>query len=236
MRMMIDEEKRIELGNYIKNIMLEKSVGFNQLSLKSKINIKPLNEILYGRQQKINPFYLQKIALALRIDYRDLYRIVGYLDEEACDKSLESNVKRIITAANAKTIEIPVYGRASAGNGYINLGEVIRTTTIAILNDERIPEDIFSVEVHGDSMYPTFLEGDLVVVDPICDLFINNRVYVVSYNDETFIKRVVDHGKYIQLISDNPDKVRYSDIIISKDEEGASFKCNGKVIRLERKF
>lgn len=41
MRMIIDEIKRVELENYI----------------KSKINTKSLNEILYGCQQK-NPFYL----------------------------------------------------------------------------------------------------------------------------------------------------------------------------------
>lgn len=104
------------------------------------------------------------------------------------------------------------------------------------MNGDKVPEKSFSVEVYGDSMYPTFLEGDLVIVDPNCDTFMSNRVYVVTYNDETFIKRVVDHGRFLQLISDNSDKEKYADIIIVKDEEGASFKCNGKVIRLERKF
>lgn len=236
MRMVIDEEKRAELGNYIKKIMLEKEVGFNQLSLKSKINIKPLNEILYGRQQKINPFYLQKIALALRIDYRELYKIVSYLEDESTDKSLESNVKSGVSHDDIKILKIPVYGRASAGNGYINLGNVIKTFTISIPKEEEMPENLFSVEVYGESMYPAFLERDLVIVDPECNSFISNRVYVVTYNDETFIKRVVDHGKYIQLISDNSDKVKYRDIIISKDEEKESFKCNGRIIRLERKL
>lgn len=78
----IPEESRKKLGEYLEKIRSDKKVGFNQLALKSNINVKSLNEILYGKSKRTNPFYLQRIALALRIDYKELYKIIGYLSEE----------------------------------------------------------------------------------------------------------------------------------------------------------
>lgn len=78
----IPEEKRKKLGDYIENLKLENKFGFNQLALKSGINVRSLNEILYGKGKRINPFSLQRLGLALRIDYKDLYKIVGYLSED----------------------------------------------------------------------------------------------------------------------------------------------------------
>lgn len=83
----IPEESRKKLGEYLEKVRLDKKIGFNQLALKSNINVKSLNEILYGKSKRTNPFYLQRIALALRIDYKELYRIVGYLIEEDFDEN-----------------------------------------------------------------------------------------------------------------------------------------------------
>lgn len=226
----ISIEKITELRNYILELMKEKDLGFNQLKIKANLNSKALTDILYSdSKERISPFYLQKLAYALKIDYKVLYKIVGYLDEKDFDKNSQLKMNEI------KYLELPVYGKASAGNGYINLETTIRKEKIILLPNEEMPENIFMVEVHGNSMFPTLIEGDLVVVDPKCETIKNNELYVVSYKEETYIKRVVDNKGYIQLISDNSDRVKYPDIIIMKDEL-ESFICNGVVIEAKRKF
>lgn len=82
----ISEERRKKLGSYIEKIKNDRNLGFNQLAIKSKVNVRALNEILYGKSKKANPFYLQRIAEALKIDYKELYRIVGYLSEDDFEK------------------------------------------------------------------------------------------------------------------------------------------------------
>lgn len=78
----IPEISRKELGDYIEKIRKENSFGFNQLSIKSGLNARTLNEILNGKSKRTNPYHLQKLGSALRIDYKELYKIVGYLFEE----------------------------------------------------------------------------------------------------------------------------------------------------------
>lgn len=174
---------------------------------------------------------MKKVAKGLNIKYRELYKIVGYLDDEFN----ESNVKNITQLNSNQSIETPVYGKASAGSGYINLETLIRKEKLPITPNENIQNNIFMVEVHGNSMYPTLIEGDLVVVDSACGELKDNGLYVINYNGETYIKRIISKKDYIQLQSDNPDRLSYPDIIIMRKEE-IDFTSNGVVIEAKRKF
>lgn len=78
----LSEEISKKLGEYVEKLRIESNFGFNQLSVKSGLNAKTLNEILNGKSKRTNPFHLQRLGLALRIDYKELYKIVGYLSEE----------------------------------------------------------------------------------------------------------------------------------------------------------
>ncbi|MGL5903131.1 MAG: S24 family peptidase [Cetobacterium sp.] len=91
-------------------------------------------------------------------------------------------------------------------------------------------------EVYGESMFPTLLDGDLAIVDPECgDKNMNNQICVVSYNGQTFIKRILIKEKYITLMSDNPDRIKYEDIIVPVDEF-SDLRCHGIVVECRRKF
>lgn len=78
----LPEEISKLLGEYVEKLRIESKLGFNQLSLKSGLNAKTLNEILNGKSKRTNPFHLQKLGSALRIDYKELYKIVGYLSDD----------------------------------------------------------------------------------------------------------------------------------------------------------
>lgn len=224
----VPEEKRKELGNYIKTLREKKKYGFNQFALKSNLNVADLNRIEKGEKKKINAFQLKNIATALRIDYKELYKIVGYLDEEDASPNL-------INPLGITVIELPVYGAASAGGGAINMGNVVRKESFILLQGETMPKGAFAVEVSGDSMYPTLLDGDIAVVDPDChDLNLNDEICLVTYEGQEYIKRVSDNENFINLMSDNSNRTIYKDIIILKTED-TDFKCHGIVVESKRK-
>ena len=68
------------------------------------------------------------------------------------------------------------------------------------------------------------------MVDPDNIDYVKNKIYVVTYNDESFIKRMVvdDKSKIVMLKSDNPE---YEDILITKDMQ-AYLKIEGRVIQV----
>ena len=141
-----------------------------------------------------------------------------------------------VNSTQVQMIELPVYGRAAAGNGYINMENIIRTEYLVAIPGEDFPKGAFIAEVYGESMFPTLLDGDFAIVDPDCnDKNINNQICVVTYNGQTFIKRVVRKEKYVILMSDNPDRVKYEDIIVPTDEY-SDLVCHGIVIECRRKF
>ena len=81
----ISEEKRKQLGNYIKEARLAhlpNKLGLNELAEITGTASSLISNLENGKIQKINPFLLQDIASGLEIDYKILYKIVGFLNED----------------------------------------------------------------------------------------------------------------------------------------------------------
>ncbi|WP_418965794.1 S24 family peptidase, partial [Cetobacterium sp.] len=150
-------------------------------------------------------------------------------------KKLEEN-SNIKETKDAEIIALPILGKAAAGLGHINFEDNTRMEILTSIPRTGLPKNAFMVEVNGDSMFPTLSDGDLVIIDPIQKQMenIEGKVCVLSYHDQTYIKRVKINKNEIRLISDNMDKKRYSDIVIS-DEELEYLKCHGAVIESRRK-
>ena len=120
----------IQLGNYINQLREERGIGFNQLALMSSLNVRTLNDILNAKIKKINPFYLKRIARVLKVDYKELYRIVGYLDNndlyeidssekiKKLEKELEECKKQLNVENNNNNGHIIVGDRNKINNSY----------------------------------------------------------------------------------------------------------------------
>ena len=91
----VKEELRKKLGAFIEKLRNDRKLGFNQLALKSDVNVRSLNEIINGNAKRINPFHLQKIAKALNVDYRDFYRMIEYLGEDNEIELLKIQIKKL---------------------------------------------------------------------------------------------------------------------------------------------
>lgn len=145
-------------------------------------------------------------------------------------------IKEKIEIANLKedTIIIKKHGIASAGCGKINFSDLNEDVQVYANN---FGKNIFAVEVEGDSMEPEIKDGSILIVDPDKKEWIDieDKIAVVSYNEEVYVKRIRlnNSGRIIILESLNP---KYRDITILSEEIGA-FKCFGKVVGVEyRKY
>lgn len=227
-------------GKFLRSLRENKGFSLRQVSIKSGVSHTQIADIEkgvnYGTKEK-----LDKILMALGASNKEIEKFYDMQDYEktpdSIKKKLEEKTKfEEVNTTQVQMIELPVYGRAAAGNGYINMENIIRTEYLVAIPGEDFPKGAFIAEVYGESMFPTLLDGDFAIVDPDCnDKNINNQICVVTYNGQTFIKRVVRKEKYVVLMSDNPDRVKYEDIIVPLDEY-SDLVCHGIVIECRRKF
>lgn len=93
----ISKEKRKELGNYIKKARLNhlpNKLGLNELAELTNTASSLISNLENGKIQKINPFLLQDIANGLEIDYKILYKIVGFLNENEKTEIFKRNEEK----------------------------------------------------------------------------------------------------------------------------------------------
>lgn len=217
----------MSFGKILKEIRLENGDSLQRLSEKTGIVFTYIDKIEKALRP-INKDNLEKFIKAYPLYKKKLEK--AYLDEMLPESLKKDSFK--LSKAIVNTVNLPVYGKASAGNGYINLENEIYFLPI---KKGKFSELSFLVEIHGDSMQPTLKEGDFVLVDPSNNDYVKNKIYVITYNYETFIKRIVIDEKsgIIILKSDNPE---YDDILINKDMQ-EYLKIEGRVIqRISNEF
>ncbi|MCI7353409.1 MAG: S24 family peptidase [[Actinobacillus] rossii] len=64
-------------------------------------------------------------------------------------------------------------------------------------------EHIRIINLNGDSMRPTFETGDLLFVDISVNIFEGDGVYVFTYKEHLYVKRLQNIGDRLLVISDN---------------------------------
>ncbi|MDO5016564.1 MAG: XRE family transcriptional regulator [Eubacteriales bacterium] len=161
--------------------------------------------------------------------------LMGEMNSDGQDKVLDQakllkqsglyDAEKVIEFNEEQFVSLYTIGSAAAGSGFtygdeINNYRVIMTT--------EIPKHDFTIDVVGDSMFPTIYDGDVAFVKQTVD-HIDKRIYVLDIDGETVIKRVVFGDNEITLISDNPD---WDDRIVT-GQELASTRLLGEVIGWE---
>lgn len=209
-------------GEIFKEIRLKNNDSLRGLGEKIDMSFSYIDQIEKGLRP-INKDILEKFIKVYPLYKRQLEK--AYLDE-IMPESLKGSTFNM-EEQKVNTVILPVYGKASAGNGYINLDQEIYYFPI---KKGDFSDRSFLVEINGNSMEPTLEDGDYALVDPDNIDYVKNKIYVVTYNDESFIKRMVvdDKSKIVMLKSDNPE---YEDILITKDMQ-AYLKIEGRVIQV----
>ena len=205
------KEIRIKNGDSLRKLSEKTDIVFTYIDRLEKGTV-PINKNLLEKFIKAYPLYKKQFEKA-------------YLDE-IMPESLKGSTFNM-EEQKVNTVILPVYGKASAGNGYINLDQEIYYFPI---KKGDFSDRSFLVEINGNSMEPTLEDGDYALVDPDNIDYVKNKIYVVTYNDESFIKRMVmdAKSKIVMLKSDNPE---YEDILITKDMQ-VYLKIEGRVIQV----
>ena len=209
-------------GEIFKEIRLKNNDSLRGLGEKIDMSFSYIDQIEKGLRP-INKDILEKFIKVYPLYKRQLEK--AYLDE-IMPESLKGSTFNM-EEQKVNTVILPVYGKASAGNGYINLDQEIYYFPI---KKGDFSDRSFLVEINGNSMEPTLEDGDYALVDPDNIDYVKNKIYIVTYNDESFIKRMVvdDKSKIVMLKSDNPE---YEDILITKDMQ-VYLKIEGRVIQV----
>lgn len=90
-------------------------------------------------------------------------------------------------------------------------------------------EALLALVVRGESMEPGLYEGDTVVVNTADKHLVSGHVYVVNYEGEAVVKRMLRDAGQWWLASDNPDQRKYHRQLC----KGALCIVIGRVIRKE---
>jgi phage repressor protein C with HTH and peptisase S24 domain len=95
------------------------------------------------------------------------------------------------------------------------------------------PSEVSMIYVRGDSMQPTIMDGDMLLVSSHVEQ-IRDGIYVSRYDGLLQVKRLQRQPKgVIRVTSDNP---AYDPFSVNLQDEGTDFVIVGRVVWVGRKF
>ena len=193
------------------SIRLKKAMnirGIKQVELANKTGIDKslISNYLQGNY-KAKQDKLHKLAIALDVSEGWLMGYNVDMDREWFDDAELDNAEIIRVQSNV--VKIPILGKVPAGIPIEAIEDII--------GYEEIPYDwikngnkYFALKVNGDSMYPDYRTGDVIIIkqQPDCESG-DDCVVMVNGDDATF-KRVIKQEKNLILKPLNNEYEPYS--------------------------
>lgn len=163
---------------------LRQREGYSQQKLAEKLNIKQAS-VSNWESGKTKPDTKQLIALA------DLFDV-------PMDFFIADVPRRELDSIAIRKSAIPIIGSISCGE------RVTPNTEIEGYAD--LPDGVhadFALRCIGDSMIPTFLDGDLVLIRQQPEVE-NGQIAAVNIDGETTLKHVYMQAGGVTLVAENP--------------------------------
>lgn len=203
-------QKALDCSN-MKQVDLVEKTGLD----KTLIN-KYLAGIMKAKQDKLT-------ILANALNVNEVW-LMGY------DIPMNRNIK--LDKLGNPVVEIPVLGTVKAGYDYLAQENWIGTVDI----DKKLAEsgELFALKVHGNSMFPTLMEDDIVIIKKQDDFENGDIVVAIINGDEATIKKGKKTDTSILLQPLNND---YEPLIFTYDEmKSIPVTIIGVVKQLKREF
>lgn len=174
------------------------------------ISAPSVNDWFSGKTKSISSAHLHAAAIYLGVDSLWLATGEGRMAPYAKNKELIEQ-----PASGIDSIEVPLMNAAgSMGYGLLapeqeTIVDVIRLSRSFVtrnLPTISSPTRLAALTAYGDSMVPTFSDGDILFVDRGVEDIRVDAVYVLLLNNELYIKRIqrrITDGALI-IKSDNP--------------------------------
>lgn len=198
--------------------LLEEDGAATGLSKATGISSGNICDWKSGRS-KPNAETLVKVAnyFECSVDY-----LLGRTNTKELSKQSESVIHLIDMGEIIYIDTHPQPVSAGKGNIYIDddpVQQLYPSTSISL-------KAAYCVRISGDSMYPNYLNGDIVYVDNKTKDLKNGDIGIFLYDGEAYCKEYYEESGIIKLISLNPNQEKYRPIIIKND----TFETRGKVI------
>lgn len=139
------------------------------------------------------------------------------------------------TPKNPQAIRIPVLGSVPAGVPVEAIEDIVDWEELPP-NMAAGGKEYFALEVKGNSMYPQFLPGDIVIVlrTPVCESGQVCVVYVNGYDATLKQVKLNDQDESMTLVPKNPE---YPPRTFSKEEiQSLPVSIAGVVVEMRRKI
>lgn len=167
----------MELGEIIRQARKAKGLGIVDLARMVGVDYSTLSNWESGRR-KVNPAALEKLQAILDIPGDVIGHALGH----------------------PQVLVVPLIGEVKAGSGGYSLDD----WRWVYVDPRLYPGASFALQVWGDSMAPTLLDGDVAVCrgpgDPA-----SGEIYVVGIEDHTTVKRIRRVNGDLYLVADNPE-------------------------------
>ena len=144
-----------------------------------------------------------------RID--KIQMLANYFDIKKSD--LVENKEKVDRLGNP-VVSIPILGTVKAGYNYLAQENWIGTVDVeaSLVGDGK---GYFALKVHGDSMFPVFMEDDIVIVKQQNDFENGDIVVAIINGDEATIKKGKKSDNSILL---QPLNTNYEPLIFTYDQ------------------
>lgn len=204
---------------------LRKKFGFSQEQVAEKLEYKSFTTIQKWESGVSVPTLAQlsKLTDLFRVDLDTIVN-VDLSKMEAHDKAFAD----AILIEMPESVLIPVYGKIRAGVPLEAIEDVEEHIDIPAKWIES-GRKIIGLKIDGDSMYPKYFDGDIVVIECDTDYYSGDdcAVYVNGY-DATI--------KQIKLIEDGIELIPINTTYPPKKYKKEEFSILGKVIEMRRRF
>ena len=192
------------LAERLTSIMSEKGLSQAELARMTGLKQPSVFKIVSG--QTLNPKNIVEIATALGVDVNWLKTGEGEAEITPPIRIVES-----YTPMTENTVRIEILDiEASAGNGVFltraEQGLLAQEFDLDFFREKfgrKDGKNLRIIHVKGDSMEPTLESGDLLYVDVAENYFSADGLYVFTFDDHLFIKRLQKRGREMWVISDN---------------------------------
>lgn len=217
-----------ELGLYLKRCRDIKDLSLREVDKLTGISYTHLNMIENGKRN-VTPALLRTLANLYGLDYLDLYEKAGYIDLVNDERRNKYKIDELGNPVK----EVPLLGIVKAGYDYLAQENWVGMVDVDA-NLVKDNSEYFALKVHGDSMSPTLIENDIVIIKKQDDFETGDIVVAIINGDEATIKKgkKTDNSILLQPLNNN-----YEPLIFTNDEmKTIPVKIIGVVKQLKREF
>ncbi len=139
-------------------------------------------------------------AIYNKLDTTRKQKVCRYAEHQLEEQKRNTSNNKVIAFMPTNTTTIELSGRLSAGGGAFNDKGCIESVEVGSAPSQY---DL-AFQVCGDSMYPTFQDGEIVFVKETMDIY-NGQIGAIEINGEAFIKKMYLEGSRLRLVSLNTE-------------------------------